>query len=90
MLYFLPMLFHCNHSSGSVSYGAQATRLQRASRFACFYALCFIILHMLQEHFRSLMCFATAQASKRSQLLTFSTPQGLSCVPHPAFNLLQF
>lgn len=65
-------------------------RLQRASRFACFYASCFIILHMLQEHFRSLMCFATAQASRRSQLLTFSTPQGLSSVPHSAFNLLRF
>lgn len=65
-------------------------RLQRASRFACFYASCFIILHMLQEHFRSLMCFATAQASRHSQLLTFSTPQGLSSVPHSAFNLLRF
>lgn len=48
------------------------------------------ILHMLQECFGSVVCFVTTQASRRSQLLTFSTPQGLSSVPNSAFNLLRF
>lgn len=45
---------------------------------------------MLQECFGSVVCFVTTQASRRSQLLTFSTRQGLSSVPNSAFNLLRF